>query len=267
MHPTKASLLVGRKRQPAASLPAALLTPGPLYKQVKQQIVQSLARGEWSPGEKLPVESQLAAHYGVGISTIRAAIGELVAAKVLARKQGKGTFVSLHDERRSIYQFFHVVRDDGVKELPISELVWLKKAKADDEVADVLQLPRTARASEVFKLRNILRVNGRAVVVSDIVIPARLFSGLTEAIARTGGTTLYAVYQTRFGINIIRTVEQLRAEKADASAARILGLSYGDPVLEVKRVAYTFQNKPVEVRTSRVLTKDFFYLLEKGSEE
>jgi len=257
--------VVESTRQTAARLPAALLTPEPLYKQVKQQIVRSLMQGEWKPGEKLPVESELATRYGVGISTIRAAIGELAAGKVLARKQGKGTFVSLHDDRRSIYQFFHVVRDDGVKELPVSELVWLKKTKAEDVVADTLQLPRSARGPDVFKLRNILRVSGTAVVVSDVLVPAMLFAGLDEAIARKGGTTLYAVYHTHFGVNIIRTVEQLRAVKADPTSAKILRLPVGDPVLEVHRVAYTFGNRPVEVRTSKVLTKNFFYLLEQGS--
>lgn len=252
-------------RQPPHTLRGALLTPAPLYKQVKNEIIRSLAQGGWKPGEMLPSEPKLAARYGVGISTVRAAIGELVAGRVLARRQGKGTFVSLHDERRSVYQFFHVVRNDGVKELPVSELVALKKARPDDDSADLLQLPRKAPAAEVFKLRNILRVAGTPVVVSDIVIPAALFPGLSETVIRKGGNTLYAVYQTRFGVNIIRTVEQLRAVKADATVARILGLPAGDPVLEVRRVAYTFNNVPVEVRRSWIETRNSHYLLDVGA--
>lgn len=245
-------------------LRGALLAPDPLYRQVKNEIIRTLAKGEWKPGEMIPSEPKLAARYGVGIATIRAAIGELVVAKVLARKQGKGTFVSLHDERRSVYQFFHVVRDDGAKELPVSELVSLKKARADGEIADLLRLPRKPRALEVFKLRNVLRVSGAPAVVSDIVIPAALFPGLNEHIIRKGGETLYAVFQRHFGINIIRAVEQLRAVKADAVAARIFGLTSDDPVLEVRRIAYTFNDVPVEVRRSRVETKNFYYLLDQG---
>lgn len=252
-------------RQAPGKIPAALLASAPLYKQVKQHIVHGLTRGDWKPGEKLPVEAQLAEQYEVGISTIRAAIGELVASKILARKQGKGTFVSLQEERRSLYQFFRVVRDDGVQELPVSELVSFKRAKAGDEVADALQLPRTARGTDVFKLRNILRVSGTAVVVSDIVIPAALFPGLTETLAREGGTTLYSVYQAHFGINIIRTVEELRAVKASPGIAKIFGLRPNEPVLGIERTAYTFANKVVEQRTSRVLTSNFHYLSERGS--
>lgn len=257
--------------QPAArpqvreALQGALLAPGPLYKQVKHQLVRSLAEGEWKAGEMLPSESRLAARFGVGISTIRAAIGELVAARVLARRQGKGTFVPLHGDRLSIYQFFHVVRNDGTKELPVSELLSLRRAKADDEVADLLRLPRGAGSAQVFKLRNVLRVSAVPVVLSDIVIPAALFPGLSEAIVREGGTTLYAVYQSRFGISIVRTVEQLRAVKSDPAAARIFGARSGDPLLQVRRIAYTFNDVPVEVRRSRIDTRQFHYLLDLGS--
>lgn len=244
-------------------LPAGLLSNEPLYKQVKQQVIWGILEGEWKPGEKLPTEPELASRFGVGISTIRSAIGDLVAGQVLARKQGKGTFVCLHDDRRNVYQFFRVVHDDGRKELPVSELVWLKKARADAHAADLFQLSRRARGPNVYKLRNVLRVGGVAVVVSDITIPAALFRGLNEAIARDG-STLYAVYQTHFGINIVRTVEQLRAVKASAAVANVLALRAGDPVLEVSRRAFTFGDKPIEVRTSAVLTRDFFYLVESG---
>lgn len=248
----------------AGMLRGALLTPDPLYRQVRNALVDSLTSGEWKPGEIIPSERVLAERYGVGIATLRAAIGELCAVKVLARKQGKGTFVCLQDERRSIYQFFHVVRNDGVKELPVSELLLFKKSRADADVAQALNLPRRPSGLDVYKLRNVLKVAGTPVVVSDIVIPIAMFPGLTEKIIRTGGVTLYAVYQSKFRINIIRTSEELRAVKVDSATARILGLPEGDPVLEVRRVAYTFNDVPVEIRRSRVETKNYYYSLDDG---
>jgi GntR family transcriptional regulator len=241
-----------------------VLTPEPLYKQVKDHIVRSLEHGEWKPGDMLPSEPLLASRYGVSISTIRAAIGNLVAGKVLARRQGKGTFVSRHEERRGIHQFFHVVRDDGVRELPKSELLSLRTAKADDETADLLKLPRSARGADVYRIRNLLRVAGVPVVLSDATIPCALLPGLNEDILRTGGDTLYAVYQMHFGLNIVRCVENLRAAKADAAAAKAFGLPAGDPVLEVRRLAFTFNDVPVEVRRIRVDTRHHYYHSDQG---
>ncbi|MEO8202587.1 MAG: GntR family transcriptional regulator [Betaproteobacteria bacterium] len=254
---TPARVAATARRRP---LHAALHAREPLHEQVRAQIIRGLAEGEWKPGEGLPNEARLADRFGVSVSTIRAAIGHLVAARVLARKQGKGTFVSLHGERRSIHQFFHVVRNDGVKELPVSELVWLKRGRADDTTADLLTLPRKASESEVFRIRNVLRVGGVPVVLSDITVPCALLPGLTESVLRTGGVTLYAVYQTRFGLNIVRTVEQLRAGPADTAAARVFDLPAGGSVLHIERTAYTFNDVPVEVRRSRVDTRNYFYL-------
>lgn len=243
-----------------------LLGSDPLYKQVKNRIIESLTSDEWKPGAMIPSETKLAERYGVGVSTIRMAIGELVAARVLVRKQGKGTFVSPHTDQRSIYQFFRVVKNDGVKELPVSQLVWLKKGKPEDEIADLLRLPRALSGSDVFKIRNILRVSGRSIVVSDVTIPAALFPGLTESIIKEGGKTLYALYQTRYGINIISTTEELRAVKAEAGIAKLLGVPAGAPVLGVSRIAYTFGKTPVEARRSWVNTTDFHYLITQGGE-
>ena len=238
-------------------------THEPLYKQVKREIITSLTQKEWKPGGILPSESRLAARFQVGISTVRAAIGELVSAKVLTRIQGKGTFVSLHNRGRNIYQFFHVVRDDGMKELPLSELVSFGKATADNETADLLQLPRRPDGARIYKMRNILRVAGAPVVVSDIAVPASLFPGMTAKILREGDT-LYAVYQRRFGVNIVRTIEELKSLGGDASACGVFGLPKNAPLLEIRRTAYTFNELPVEVRVSRVDTRNYHYRLDQG---
>jgi GntR family transcriptional regulator len=245
-------------------LHAALHAQAPLHQQVRDQLIRGLAEGEWKPGEVLPNESKLADRFGVSVSTIRAAIGQLVASRVLARKQGKGTFVSLHGERRSIYQFFHVVRNDGVKELPVSEVLFLKRGQADDATADLLRLPRKAGAAQVYGIRNVLKVAGVPVVLSDVTVPCALLPGLTEAALRKGGPTLYAVYQTHFGLNIVRTVEHLRAGRTDAAAAKAFGITTDDPVLHIERIAYTFNDAPVEVRRSRVDTRNYFYLYDQA---
>lgn len=247
-----------------ASLPNALLTPRPLYKEVKSQIIQSLAQGEWGPGESLPSEAKLAARFGVGVSTIRAAVGELVAANILLRKQGKGTFVSMHNKYRDIYQFFHIVPDDGVRALPVSELLFVKEAVAGQEAAQILQIPKGART---FMLRNVLRIAGTPVQVSDIVVPQDLFPGLTESMLRDGGDTLYESYQTCFGVSIIKTTDRLTAIKANPEDAALLAVALNDPLLQIQRVGYTYHEKPVELRYSRVQTQQYHFLLNQGGSE
>ena len=65
----------------------------PMYKQVLNILNEKISSGELKPGDKLPSEAALIKEYGVSRITIRAAITELVEEGILARSQGKGTFV------------------------------------------------------------------------------------------------------------------------------------------------------------------------------
>lgn len=74
----------------------------PLYRQIKDLLVQSLERGEWMPGELIPSEIDLAARFQVSQGTVRKAVDELAAEHMLLRRQGKGTFVATHHEPRCV---------------------------------------------------------------------------------------------------------------------------------------------------------------------
>lgn len=243
----------------------ALHSPEPLYRQVRERLARGLAAGEWKPGEMLPSEPALAARYGVSVSTVRAAVAQLVAGHVLARRQGKGTFVSRHEERRDLHQFFHVVRDDGARRLPRSELLAFAAARADAATAEQLRLPRGGRAADVFRIRNLLRVDGEPVVLSDITIPCARLPGATAARLRAGGDTLYAAYQSRFGLDIVRADEEIRAGRADATTARVLRLARGTPILDIRRLAYALDGAPVELRRIRVDTRHHHYHFTQGT--
>ncbi|WP_294260723.1 GntR family transcriptional regulator [Propionivibrio sp.] len=54
----------------------------------------------------MPSESELAERFGVSQGTVRKAIDELANENLLVRRQGKGTFVSTHDDPRSFFASF-----------------------------------------------------------------------------------------------------------------------------------------------------------------
>src|SRR5687768_16927382 len=109
---------------------AGSVTLNPLYKEVKTRLVRGLAAGEWKAGEAIPSETRLAERFNVSIGTIRKAIDDLVADRILLRQQGRGTFVATHTEDRTLFYFFHIVGKDGSRELPVTELLSFRKAKA-----------------------------------------------------------------------------------------------------------------------------------------
>jgi multiple sugar transport system substrate-binding protein len=66
----------------------------PLYTQIRDIIYQRIVDSVYQISQELPSEKQLAEEFDVSISTIRQAVGLLVDDGLLARKQGKGTFVT-----------------------------------------------------------------------------------------------------------------------------------------------------------------------------
>ena len=236
----------------------------PLYKEVKQALTRELAGGQWPPGEPLPSESALARRFQVSIGTVRKAVGELVAERALVRQQGRGTFVSTHDSKRLLFHFFHIVPRDGGSVYPDTRLLSFARDRAGATEAARLAI---AAGDPVWRIRNLLTLEGMPALVDDIVLARTRFPDLTERVFTRRENTIYNLYQARYGQNVLRTTERLRAVLADAGTARLLGVRRGAPLLEIDRVALTYNDVPVELRRSRVDTSRYDYLSDLGKGE
>ncbi len=228
----------------------------PLYEQVRAHLIEGISAGRWRPGEPIPSESALASRFGVAIGTIRKAVDSLVAEQALLRRQGKGTYVTAHDGSRLLFHFFHIVGDDGHKAYPEVRTISFARERAGAAAASALAI---APLDKVIRIRNVLSLEGAARIVDDVTLSAQLFPGLTEKIFLARGNTIYHLYQSRYGINVLRTDERLRAVLADPAVARLLGVEPGSPLLEIRRVALTFRDRPVELRLSLVDTSRHVY--------
>ena len=238
---------------PSAFQPIAPEGAGmPLYRAVKRALLRAIEGGQLPPGAALPNEAALGRAFGVSVGTLRHAVDELVAEHILVRRQGRGTYVATHDAARFLFQFFHVERCDGLREVPQVELLSFERQRLpDDESAEALGLKP---GEPVLAVENRLSLQGRPVVHDRLLLPAGMFKGLNEKRMRERPGTIYQLYQSEFGIMVVRTVERARAVDADRSHARVLGLPLGTPVLQVRRTALTFGDKPIEYRVSTVHT-------------
>jgi GntR family transcriptional regulator len=229
----------------------------PLYRVVKRALLQAIESQACPPGAALPSEAVLAGALGVSIGTLRRAVDELVAEHIVVRRQGRGTFVATHNPSRFLFQFFHVERSDGLRESPVLDLVSFERLRADEETATALQL---RIGDPLIQIENRLRLQGSAVIYDRLRLPAALFKGLSERRLRERSATIYQLYQSDYGITVLRALERARAIAADRSVARVLGLAPGMPVMEVRRTALTFGDRPVEYRVSIIDTRNHDYV-------
>ena len=230
--------------------------------QIRDLLVERLDAGEWRPGEAIPSELELAARYRVSHGTARKAIDALAADNLLFRRQGKGTFVATHtEERSSMFRFLRIRRSDGREEYPASRLIDVRRGKATAEVARALEMKT---GDSVFVLRRVLEYGGEPAVLDEIVLPASLFKGMTRGKVQAYRGSMYSLFETQFGVRIVKAQEKLRAVVADAATASLLRIEPGQPLLAVERVTRTYGDRPVEWRRGLCSTRRHHYVNDLG---
>ena len=246
--------------EPEANMPASQ-TPAfsPLYQQIKVLILKGLQSGEWKPGEPIPSEMELAVRFRVSQGTVRKAIDELAAEHLVIRRQGKGTFVATHAEQQVQYRFLRLMPDSGdlSSEGPAErQIIDCKRLRASADIAKPLALKT---GEPVLQLRRVLAFQGTPTIVEDVWLPGGPFKGLTAARLAVYGGPMYALFETEFGVHMVRAEEQIRAVAADVDAAKLLGVPPGEPLLSVERIAYTYNDAPMELRRALYRTDTHYY--------
>src|SRR5574343_865556 len=231
----------------------------PLYQQIKALLVKSLQDAEWKPGEAIPSETELAARFRVSQGTVRKAIDELAAENLVVRRQGKGTFVATHAERHVQYRFLKLMPDSGdasVEGPAQRHIVECKRVRASADVARTLGL-RTGDA--VMQARRVLSFSGVPTILEDIWLPGQAFKGLSaNQLAAYPGPT-YAMFELDFGVRMVRAEEKIRAVLPTAEQAQALQVAPDTPLLSVERIAFTYNDVPMELRRGLYRTDTHHY--------
>jgi len=240
-------------KPPSGNVPAF----SPLYRQIKTLLIDQLDAGEWSAGEMIPSEAELAQRFNVSQGTVRKAIDEMAAENLLVRRQGKGTFVTTHEDPASFFRFLRLAADNGEPVLAQSQPLGCTHIVADARVANAIDLPEGA---PVVHVQRLLEFDGAPVVFDDIWLAGELFSTLTLEQMQTWKHSLYRLFESQFGVCMVRAEEHLRAVPAIAETAHHLGVAVGTPLLSVERVAYTYGDKAVEWRRGLYSTARHHYV-------
>jgi GntR family transcriptional regulator len=220
----------------------------PLYQQIKTLILRSLQAGEWKPGDMIPSEFDLAARFRVSQGTVRKAIDELATDNLLVRRQGKGTFVATHAEQHTQYRFLRLLPDTGTlqDQGPAERrIIECRRLRAPAEVARQLAL-RTGDA--VLQVKRVLAFDGVPAILEELWLPGVPFKGLTAETLADDKGPMYALFEAQFGVRMVRAVEKIKALGADEDTAPLLGVTAGTPLLSVERLAYTYNDEPMELR-------------------
>jgi GntR family transcriptional regulator, phosphonate transport system regulatory protein len=216
-----------------------------LWRRIADQIEQSIVRGTYQPGSRLPGEIEIAGRFGVNRHTVRRAIAALAERGLVRAERGSGTFI---EQRRIPYpikprtRFSEIV--GGAGHTVSGRLVASAVEAADAQIARRLKLKPGAPVIRLELLRHADRI---PVCAATTWLDAQRFPNAASFYASSNSTTRMLA---RFGVrNYARKSTRVTAAIAEAADAAPLRIALGRPLLVIDSV--DVDDAGVPILTSR----------------
>jgi GntR family transcriptional regulator len=208
-----------------------------------RRLEADIATGRLSPGERLAPERQLGARLDVARNTLRRALADLAARGLIEARDRSGWFVNGKGVTiETISGPQGLTEWAAVHGLAVtSNVIAAQVREADEHEARALRIPVGSR---VFWLERVRIVEGAPLSLDQsILVPplAATLAGLDFS-----ARSLYQTVREQNGIEPSRAECLLRAITTDRRTADLLGLTEGDPLLELTETVFDQYGEPFE---------------------
>jgi len=224
----------------------------PLHIQVRETIRRQVRAGELiDKTGRLMTEAELGKHFGVSRITIRNAIKPLVDEGMFERERGRGTFLRTNQPENWVGRlmgFSETIRDAGY-EPGARILLQGMTNRHDAEVRTKL------RERAVWQLKRVRLADDIPIAIEHAFYPPDI--GLELEKRDLTSIVMYRVFETEIGFNIREATQTISASLADATAARLLGVKAGSPLLSIERLTVNTDGRPLELLRSVYLPNYF----------
>lgn len=214
----------------------------PLYRQLAGTIEKAVRQGQYPEGSKIPSETELMETYEVSRVTVRQAMRVLLDQHIITRRQGMGTFVQgrvISQTMDDIFGFYPALRSKGLN--PATRILDFRIALPEPEVREQLQL---ARGDEILRFTRQYSLEESVWVVIRMNIPSFLAKNWTRREAAQKNS--FRLLRENAGVQIGEASLKIRAAIAEGRVAEWLKIPKGHPVLELRRLTYSVEKRPIE---------------------
>ena len=213
----------------------------PLYLQLQRVLQTAIANQVLSPADALPAERELAAEFKVSRITVRKALGGLVSAGLLTRRQGSGNFVTARIDKNFalLTSFSEDMRARG--RTPRS--TWLKRALGTVTPEEALAL-RLSPGTPVYRLHRLRFADDMPMAIEYATVVASALPSI-EAV----GDSLYAALE-RYEQRPVHALQRLRAVLLTGEQAKLLKAKEHTAGLLVERLGSLRDGHAVEFSQS-----------------
>lgn len=194
------------------------------------------------PGDRLPTEDELIEEYGVSRITVRHALQNLAARKLIVTKRGIGSFVSTPTFSQPLTALTGFVEDMDVQGLRAhARVLLIEEITAPSRVREALELPLGAKVVHIERVR---LAAGQPLSFDQTYLPCQL--GRLIAQDDLENEPIFTLLETRHDTPLTEATYALQAHTADAPVAKALGVPQGSAIFRIERTSFTTGQKPVD---------------------
>ncbi|MDR1212537.1 MAG: GntR family transcriptional regulator [Propionibacteriaceae bacterium] len=215
----------------------------PYYAQLKQILMEAVARQGLAAGARLPGDNDLAQHFGLSRSVVRQALAELETEGLISRRRGKGTYLGRQKVSEGLAGWTGGLADDVSRRGArlVSQVLRHSQVAADVLVAELLQL---TPGDAVVLIERVRFVDEEPWVHTTTWLPARRVPGLEQE--DLSEQSLYALLRDRYGLVFGRVRRSIEAALAGEVTGRHLGIGPAEPVLRLSSLLCDSAGRPIE---------------------
>jgi GntR family transcriptional regulator len=221
------------------SAPAA-----PLWLKVRQDLEERLRNGEFDA--RFPTDRELTDRYRVSRHTVRAAVRSMQDDGVVIRQRGRGSFLAagvIEPRLGTAFSLFDTIEANGLRQRSV---ILDQRITTNPRAATLLE---ERPDSELFVLERIRLADGEPLAHDIVWIPAAIARPLVDV--DFSATSLYQQLRQRCGAGPREGTERIRPVVASSEDGARLGLTPGEPALEIDRRT-RFDGLPLEWRITMV---------------
>ncbi|MGL4651110.1 MAG: GntR family transcriptional regulator [Caldilineaceae bacterium] len=220
-------------------------SPTPLYEQIKLLLRDQILSGQCPPGSQLPSEAALCAQYGVSRITVVRALGDLEDEGLIIRRQGRGSQVregERADSRQRITGFSGTIGLEG--NAIRSKVLGVDTINDNADLAMLFGMPVHEKPA-FMRIRRLRFVDDRPAVIMNSIMLASLGKRLLEHDLESA--SFYRLYETIWGVPVIRNETSLTPILAHEETAALLDVKVGSPHYLFRGFSYLQGDIPVEL--------------------
>jgi DNA-binding GntR family transcriptional regulator len=211
--------------------------------QVEEILRERIRRAVYSPGGRMPSESDLSVEFGVSRATVRTVLARLAVHGLIVRRQGDGTYINARAREGSshsgnLWDLVRLIESNGFK--PSIQPLSIAQKSASEREAQALSIDP---GEPLLSFRRLFLADGRPVILADNLAPLSLLHVPVEEI--DASLHIRDILKRYFHWEIGFAMTDIRSALVGDEIRRLLGDGPSATILELRVTFYSRNDRPL----------------------